>query len=178
MGLFLDRSELVIGDVRFLGATLWTDFQLLGADLYQGAMHAASSGINDYQKIRLAKSGYRRIRPIDTAQWHRDDRIWLQQRLDTPSSGSTVVVTHMAPSGRSIPEHYAGQLLSTAFASDMDSLVAKSSLWIHGHIHDSMDYTLGQSRVVCNPLGYPVQAHDGRWKPENPHYDPNFIVQI
>ncbi|WP_414486527.1 metallophosphoesterase [Stenotrophomonas maltophilia] len=62
---FLDRSELVIGNIRFLGTTLWTDFQLLGPDSCQEAMQWAAVEINDYRKIRPAKAGYRKIRPLD-----------------------------------------------------------------------------------------------------------------
>lgn len=100
---FLDRSELVIGGIRFLGATLWTDFQLLGADSAEQAMHCAAAEMNDYRKIRIAKAGFRKIRPLDAALWHSEDRRWLQERLEQPFDGSTIVVTHMAPSLRSVP---------------------------------------------------------------------------
>lgn len=174
---YLDKGELVIGNVRFLGATLWTDFQLLSTDCSQEAMQAALIGLNDYRKIRLAKAGYRRIKPLDVAQWHWEDRTWLKARLEEPFNGPTVVVTHMAPSGQSIPERYKGQALSASFASSLDDLVVKSDLWVHGHIHDSMDYTVGGARVICNPLGYPELRPDGGWFRENPKYDPHLIVE-
>jgi len=88
---------LVVGGVRFLGTTLWTDFQLLGPDSIQEAMQSAAIGLNDYRKIRLARGGYRKIKPLDVAQWHWEDRTWLQERLDEPFDGLMVVVTHMAP---------------------------------------------------------------------------------
>lgn len=72
----LDRSAVVIGGVRFLGATLWTDFQLLGRDRYQEALKAAGAEMNDYRRIRLAKDGYRKLRPLDTERWHVEDRLW------------------------------------------------------------------------------------------------------
>lgn len=175
---FLDRSELVIGGIRFLGATLWTDFQLLGADSAEQAMHCAAAEMNDYRKIRIAKAGFRKIRPLDAALWHSEDRRWLQERLEQPFDGSTIVVTHMAPSLRSVPERYKGQLLSAAFASDLEVLVPKASVWVHGHVHDSMDYMLGETRVVCNPMGYPQRGTDGKWVVENPMYDPNLVVQV
>jgi len=175
---FLDKREVVIGNVRFLGATLWTDFQLMGADTAQEAMHAAAVGINDYRKIRLAKPRYRKIRPLDVAQWHLEDRIWLHDRLSEYFAGPTVVVTHMGPTGLSIPARYRGQLVSAAFASNLETMTSKADLWVHGHIHDSMDYWVGKARVVCNPLGYPQQGSDRRWHRENPSYDPHLIVEI
>ncbi|WP_323145434.1 metallophosphoesterase [Stenotrophomonas maltophilia] len=174
----LDRGELVLGGIRFLGATLWTDFQLLGPDSLQDSMQSAAVGMNDYRKIRLAKAGYRRIKPLDVAQWHYEERSWLQQRLGEPFSGSTVVVTHMAPSSQSIPERYTGHPLSAAFASHLDPLVSKADLWIHGHIHDSMDYLLSGTRVICNPLGYPVRGDDGIWSAENSAFNPDLVVEI
>lgn len=175
---FLDKRQLVIGNIRFLGATLWTDFQLLGRDSLQEAMQSAAATMNDYRKIRLAKGGYRKIKPLDVAQWHCEERAWLQQRLAEPFSGSTVVVTHMGPSSQSISEKYKGHPLSAAFASDLDLLVPKADLWIHGHIHDSMDYLLGGARVICNPLGYPSKCADGSWSAENPAFDPHLVVEI
>lgn len=174
----LDRGELVLGDIRFLGATLWTDFQLLGPDSLQDSMQSAMVGMNDYRKIRLAKAGYRRIKPLDVAQWHWEERTWLQQRLAEPFSGSTVVVTHMAPYPQSIPEWYRGHPLSAAFASHLDPLVSEADLWIHGHIHDSMDYLLGGTRGICNPLGYPVRGDDGTWSAENSAFNPGLVVEI
>lgn len=174
----LDRAERIFGRLRILGATLWTDFQLFGRARCQDAMEAAAAGMNDYRKIRLAKDGYRRIKPLDTAHWHRLDRAWLQEKLHEPFPGTTVVVTHMPPSGRSISGQYSGELLSAAFASDLEPLIANADLWIHGHIHDSMDYTVNGVRVVCNPLGYPSQDLDGAWRWEKPGFDPNFIVSV
>lgn len=175
---FLDKGELVLDGVRFLGAPLWTDFQLLGQDTSQEAMQSAAGGMRYYRMIRLAKAGCRCIRPLDVVQWHWSDRIWLQERIAQPFAGPTVVVTHMAPSSRSIPERYKGQLSSAAFASDLDDLASLADVWIHGHVHDSMDYSLGRARVVCNPLGYPLSGTGGRWRPENQAYDPNLIVEI
>lgn len=175
---FLDKGKLVLDGLRFLGATLWTDFQLLGSDSYQDVLQAPSSRMNEYRRIRLAKDGYRRIRPLDTAHCHREERIWLESALSQTFAGPTVVVTHTAPSGRSIHERFNGDVLSGAFASDLDHLVRQSDLWVHGHVHDSMDYTLGDARVVCNPLGYPIKSAEGNWRAENLDCDSNFIVEV
>lgn len=172
----LDKGELVIGGVRFLGVTLWSDFQVLGADSIQEAMQLAGSGMNGYRKNRLAKARYRRIKPLEVAHWHWENRIWLQQRLEESFDGSTVVVAHMGPSSRSVPERCKGQRLSAAFASDLDALVCRAYQWVHGHIHDSMDYLQGKAKVMCNPLGYPLRRADGHWLSENAMFDPNLVV--
>jgi Icc-related predicted phosphoesterase len=148
----LNRSEVIIGGVRFLGATLWTDFQLNGY-VSTNALHP------------------------DDVQWqaaHYQDRAWLEQRLAESFAGKTVVVTHMAPSAKSLPSHLQGQHIATALASHLDHLVERADLWIHGHIHASCDYYRGPCRMVCNPCGYPSRDQ----RPQNPDYDPNYIVEI
>ena len=98
---------------------------------------------------------------------------WLAARLDEPHDGATVVVTHHAPSRRSIHPRFAGTLLNVCFASDADHLGGRPALWIHGHVHDSFDYDLRGTRVVCNPRGY---ARDG--VPENPAFDPDLCIEV
>lgn len=173
---YLNRGEWVIDGVRFLGATLWTDFKLYGRELYRAAMYDASKHLNDYQRIRLANKGYRKLQPSDTEGWHFQDCQWLQDRLAEPFVGKTVVVTHMAPSDRSVANEFKSDTLSAAFASSLDHLVEQADLWIHGHTHHSFDYRIGRGRVICNPLGYPGRYE--RISPENPNFDPNLIVEI
>ena len=65
-----------------------------------------------------------------------------------------VVITHHTPSMKSVPAKYEGQLINAYFSSDLDSLVEKSDMWIHGHTHTSFDYKIKNARVICNPRGY------------------------
>lgn len=122
-------------------------------------MLSAKESLNDYRLIRLATEGHRTLRAADTARWHDEQRNWLTRKLDTPFAGQTVVISHMPPSERSIPDRYKDSILSAAFASRLDDLVIRADLWVHGHLHDSFDYRIGACRVVCNPRGYP---RDGR----------------
>ena len=82
---FTQRAEIVIGTTRFLCATLWTDFALHGEPTL--AMLVVQRVMNDYRHIRHAASGYRRIRPSDTALVHADHRAWLEERLAAPFPG-------------------------------------------------------------------------------------------
>ena len=170
----LDCGEHVIEDVRFLGATLWTDFRLFGDDTRQAAMREAEAFMTDYKRIRLAKKGYRKLRAADTAQFHALQRSWLRRKLEEPFAGRTVVITHMAPSSQSVAPAYAQALTSAAYASRLEELAQRADLWVHGHMHDSFDYALGQCRVVCNPCGYMTRGGGV----ENPRFDPNFVVDV
>lgn len=170
----LDRGEFVIDDVRFLGATLWTDYALFGAAMTELAMTAALPVMADYRRITVEHGGVHDMRPADTVRLHQRDLAWLRERLHTPFSGRTVVVTHMAPSMHSVAPRFADDPVSAAFASRLDELATQADLWVHGHTHDSFDYRLQGCRVVCNPCGY--VRRDGL--PENPQFDPQLIVDI
>jgi predicted phosphodiesterase len=171
---FLNRCEFRSGNVRFLGATLWTDFKLFGDDARPAAMYEAETVMTDYKRIRLAKQRYRKLRPTDTAQLHAAHRLWLRERLAEPHGGKTVVITHMAPSRKSVADHFARDLVSAAYASRLDDLAEMADVWIHGHVHESFDYHIGKCRVVCNPCGYMKRGERG----ENTEFDPNFIIEL
>ena len=170
----LDCGEYIVGQVRFLGATLWTDFQLFGDDERHASMLEAESVMTDYKRIRLAKKCYRKLRATDTLQYHAMQKSWLNKKLQEPFPGRTVVITHMAPSMRSVSDRFAHDRASAAYASRLDDMVEKADLWVHGHMHDSFDYTVGKCRVICNPCGYMTRGGGA----ENGQFDPNFIVDI
>lgn len=171
---FLSCDEKIIGNVRFLGATLWTDFRLFGDDDRQAAMREAEAVMNDYKRIRLAGQNYRKLRAADTATFHALHVSWLRTRLATPFAGRTVVITHMAPSMRSVSEGYRSSRFSAAYASRLDALASQADLWVHGHMHDPVDYTIGKCRVVSNPCGYKTRAGGT----ENARFDPCFVVEL
>jgi len=97
----------------------------------------------------------------------------LDEELRKPFDGPTVVITHHAPSPRSIAGKFRGNPLNPAFASNLEPIIVAHQpvLWIHGHMHDSFDYRISKTRVVCNPRGYfPNEL--------NPAFDPNFVIQL
>ncbi len=164
----LENNNISFGDVTFLGCTFWTDFQLLGNPRIAG--YAATTQMTDYQKIRLSPE-FRRLRSYDTALMHSHSKRWLAAELAQRHGQKTVVITHHAPSKRSIPEQHQSDILSAAYASHLDEFVAASGacLWIHGHIHNARDYTVGRTRVICNPRGYPDEDTD---------FVPDLVVEI
>jgi predicted phosphodiesterase len=171
---YLDCGEYVKNGVRFLGATLWTDFALFDPARTRSAMLDARAVMNDYQRIRVAAAGYRKLHPQDTVRMHVRQRNWLDRKLSVPFAGRTIVLSHMAPSMLSVPQQYASDPVSAAFASNLDDLVEKADVWIHGHTHTSFDYSVGKCRVVANPLGYLMRGGEA----ENEDFDPNFVVQL
>lgn len=157
----LENEAVRIGGFTFFGCTLWTDLDLLG-DQAEAARQAAL-GMNDYLAIRVSPT-FRRLCPNDTLAFHSYSREWLRREFAKPRDGARVVVTHHAPSIRSIPEEFRQEVLSAAYASSLDDLVAASgaALWVHGHFHTPADYCIGNTRVLSNPRGYhPRQAGNG-----------------
>lgn len=162
---FLERDSVVIDGVRFLGATLWTDFLLHGPEQMKPSMHMASARMNDYSLIRLPKSpkdyapyySYhsKKLVPQLTLEQHQMAVQWLQRELPSAPSMRTVVVTHHAPHPRSMPAGSLGDMLAPVYASDLEALMGQAAVWIHGHVHDSFDYELHGTRIISNPRGYP-----------------------
>ena len=116
--------------------------------------------MTDYLVIR---NHGRPFTPNQSMALHRVSREWLAGALAKPFDGPTVVITHHAPSSRSVHAKYAGDLLSAAFASNLESLMGKdrTAFWLHGHVHHSFDYELRGTRVVCNPRGYSPHSLNG-----------------
>lgn len=112
---YLNRRELVIGSVRFLGAALWTDFKLYGKEFHRAAVYDAGTLMNDYRRIRLGKQGYRKLKPRDTEQWHFEDRTWLESRLAEAFDGKTVAQSRT--STRATPSPRPTRPISTGWLS-------------------------------------------------------------
>ena len=149
---FLERNAIVIQGVRFLGATLWTDYRLFEPRYAQLlAMQEAKQRLNDHRRIRLDSGAFS---PLDALAIHTATRRWLKEELEKPFEGKTVVVTHHGPHPHSVHQKYKDELLSAAFVSDLGELLDGADLWIHGHVHDSFDYQVGRCRVIANPAGY------------------------
>lgn len=150
----LERDEVILGGVRFLGATMWTDFAATGNTPM--ACLTAQNAMNDFRQIRT--EGYRRIRPADLVARSVQTKDWLRMKMAQPFDGPTVVITHHAPTLRSLQGGpHAGTHLDAAYANRWEELMGgeRMALWLHGHSHWAVDYDLAGTRVLCNPRGYP-----------------------
>jgi hypothetical protein len=172
----LHRRTVVIGNVRFIGCILWTDYRLLGTP--KPSMVFAGQELNDHRLIRYREDSghYSRFMPWHAAAEHRLDLAFIRAELAKPHDGRTVVVTHHAPHPQSVRPRHQGSALSPAFVSDLSAVIEEyqPELWIHGHDHGSHDYTVGRTRVLANQAGYPT--HFGTR--ENPGFDPCCVVEV
>lgn len=144
---FLENRSCVIAGVRFLGCTLWTDLGAGDEDVSR-----LESSINDFRRIRYGAGHYRLE---DYLELHRRSRNWLEQALQTPFSGPTVVVTHHAPTFWSW-DNRPSVLNRFAYCNDLRELMYEYEItaWFHGHTHVVRDYRCADTRILCNPRGY------------------------
>lgn len=151
---FLRNSSKGIGDVTFIGGTLWTDMNK-GDEL---TLLSIQGRMSDFRRIRNMPSDvFHKFTPQDSVIEHRKTLNAIDNGVKA-SSGKVVVVGHHAPSTLSISDAYKGDtLMNGGFASDLSEFILdrpRIKLWVHGHMHDSNDYMIGDTRVVCNPRGY------------------------
>ena len=168
----LDRRSIHIGGVRFVGATLWTDFELEGLARVPWAKQVAARAMSDFVGAIHHRGGL--FTPTESCRRHSADRAFIERELQAAEAAGevAVVITHHAPTPRSIRPWFQGNALNPAFASDLERLIDRYTppLWIHGHMHDSIDEALGDTRVLANPGGYT--------KEENPLFDPALCVEV
>jgi predicted phosphodiesterase len=167
----LENDELVLEGVRFLGCSLWSDFDLAGAENRANTMRICERLVNDYKRIR-ASDPDRPLRAQDTRDLHLASRAWLTERLATAHDGPTVVITHHAPLVRQRPDNSLMAAVGGAFASDLSGLMdaAAVDLWIFGHIHRALDTQVNGTRVLSNQRGYPHEPVAG--------FDPAMVVEL
>jgi predicted phosphodiesterase len=161
---------------RIIAATLWTDFEIFGRARQNEMMATALRDSNDFRRIRVLDDFYRETRrfdPNDALRLHRETRSFLEIALGKQFDGVTIVMTHHAPSLKSISTDFASDPLAAAYASNLEDLIERTrpDLWVHGHLHTSSDYRIGTTRVVCNPRGY----HPSDL---NPGFDRELAVEI
>lgn len=165
----LENKRIEFNGIRFHGSTLWTDFSLFGSPVEYGIICQAT--MNDYKQIRRDPS-YSKLRTIDTFKIHQISKTWLEESLEESTDYTNVIITHHAPSLKSIPELYKNDPITSAYASDLEALILKYKplYWIHGHIHTPTRYKIGDTEIICNPHGYINEKFNG--------YNPRLLITI
>lgn len=179
---WLEREVVTIAGVRFMGTTLWSDFDALAASApditRQLAMRHKAMRAADYylSKNTTLSCGVpvlaEGLRAMSLAC-----QAWLRAQLAVPFDGKTVVVTHFAPSLLSADPRYGLAAGTAGFCNGLDALIPQADVWMHGHLHCMNDYlvadkTTGKTcRVVANPLGYLS-------KNEQIQFRPNLVIEL
>ena len=168
---FLERDIQFIDGVLFVGGTLWTDMNK-GDPM---TLHAIGDMMNDFRVIRNDEHGYTKLRPAHAMDRYRKTVEYIKKMVDVNGDRKCVVVGHHAPSFQSIGEQYKHDtLMNGGYASDLSEFIMdrpQIKLWTHGHMHQTFDYMIGETRVVCNPRGYESHGEVSGW-------DPNILIEI
>jgi predicted phosphodiesterase len=176
----LERDVVDFGGVRFLGCTLWTDYRLRSNRTQRHLMEHAALRLNDHRLVQIRPGEL--FTPEHALNDHESSRAWLAQQLSEPYAGKKVVITHHAPHALSVHPRYAGDHLNAAFASELPELLQLADVWLHGHVHDSFDYSVQGCRVVANPRGYAQNvgaASDvSELKFENKTFGHDFVIDL
>lgn len=152
---FLENDSIVIDEVRYVGATLWTDFCINGSNGKMRAIEYARQKMADYQFIR---NGDEILDPLHTISRHEVSKDYLAKELAS-SSGPIVIITHHGPSPSTVPPKYSGGTLTPAFTSNLDALFQPPLVaWIYGHNHDSKIWAVKNVPLISNQWGYPLES--------------------
>ena len=174
--IWLERESRVIEGVRFVGTTLWADFDALAGptDGLAAALKKRGKAMRAAD-FYLEKAATMRNGELFLAAQLREQALacqeWLTQALAEPFDGTTVVVTHFAPSLESGDPRYGLTPGTAGFCNALDALLPHAQLWLHGHLHCPSDYVKNGCRVVANPLGY---ARNG----EQEGYRPQLLIEV
>lgn len=172
---YLENNYKIIDDIVFIGATLWTDFKLYGESFQLWDMQNSVKYMNDYKYNHYEDNGeLRLLRPEDTLDMFNKSFEFIRDTVKKFSDKKVVIITHHAPSIKSIHAKYLNGFSNACYASNLEQFILLNpniKLWIHGHVHNNFDYIIGDTRVVCNPRGYEMYM-------ENLEFNPDFEIEI
>ena len=161
----MENESLILGNVRFLVATGWTDFGSTGD--WVAASKTCAREMNDFRMIR-ADSNYRRLRPHDLMAKNEATRAFLDRELSNQFNGKTFVITHHCPIPEVAGDEHDGHI-SAAYFNRWHALVEQVDYWMFGHTHHSVDTVLSGCRLLSNQRGYPG---------EDCGFDPTKLIEI
>ena len=179
----LDKETVRIGEVTFIGGTLWTDMNkedpltLHGIRRMMNDFRCVDNSANmvsykahEYAKLENGETDYSNVvkttfkerpamfTPEDAVVDHKAMVEFIRQTIDENPTHKYVVCGHHAPSRSSTHPRYAREeLMNGGYSSSLDEFIIDNSrikLWTHGHTHEDFDYMIGSTRIVCNPRGY------------------------
>ena len=174
--IWLEQQTVLVQGVRFIGSTLWADFDALSADAARAGAMTVGEQLKAREKAFRAANFYlRKNHALQAGQPMLAEAVreqallsqaWLRQALAQPFAGATVVVSHFAPSLLSADPRYGLSPGSAGFCNALDDLLGQAQLWLHGHLHCASDYVKNGCRVVANPLGYARKGEQASFKPD------------
>ncbi len=146
----LDNAGVEIEGKRFIGGTMWFS---------EPAKHLKRRW-SDYRCIKNFEKPAEGPRTSDDPWVYKNNQNF-ESLVRTTCEQGDVVISHHLPSYQSVAPKYHGDPTNHFYVHDMETHIEtlKPALWVHGHSHHAFDYVLGDTRIVCNPGGYPSEYH-------------------
>lgn len=169
----MDCSEYIQQDVRFLGATLWTDYKADISTPQDLAMYYVGKGLTDHRVIDYKSGGSaRKFKTADALALHNKELNWLQKQIEKPYQGKTVVITHHGPHPVCQHPAFPASAMSAAFHSDLSGLIETNNIdvWAYGHTHANLDAIVTGTRIISNQAGYPAENVGA--------FNPDLIIEL
>lgn len=163
---FLYNESFIFENIRFIGGTMWTNFN--NADPM--TLSYAHRTMSDYV---YTINNDKNITPLDILNEHDKFISFLKNELLNNFIGKTVLITHHCPGNELKIKGRRGDRTSHMYYASIDNIIGNSNidLAVHGHLHQSLDYFIGSTRVVCNPYGYHNYS-------VNEDFDKNICIEI
>ena len=175
---YLENEYIKMGDKIIFGATMYTDYKLYGNKSLNICKNTSERWLNDFRYVHTYDKKENIIRPITADDYINRFKLFKRKlnKMLKETTEDVIIVTHFAPSVKSISEKYLNQrptltnpgyYLNAVYASNLEKFIKDNpriKLWAHGHVHDCFDYYIGDCRVVCHPYGY--HGYEQSLKPE------------
>lgn len=148
----LHNSQVELDHIKFVGGTLWSDYNRCNPI----ATYTASQQMRCFKKIRVG-ANYKRFAPNDAINEFLTTKNYIfEKAFKNNEDQKVIVITHMAPSLLSLSTKYDNDMTNYHYATELGNEIAGSEIdfWFHGHVHETKDYVIGSTRIVCNPRGY------------------------
>ncbi len=155
--VFLDNDYVEKDNLIIVGTTLYTDFKL-NAPSQSVGMETVEQKLNDFWwGLYRNNDRNEKLKAEHYVQMFHQSLAYIDKICQENPTKQIIVVTHHAPSEKSISQDYVPKELSCAYASDLDQFILNRpniKCWIHGHVHHQSNYKIGNCLVVSNPRGY------------------------
>jgi len=180
---FLEAESITIDDVHFFAGTFWTDMNKRDPI----SMQVIKQGMADFTVIKHGDSikvdtmygdAYytNKFTPSFAAGIFSDTIDKLKDFLDEHKDDKVVVVSHHAPSPLSINEKYKDDFhMNFGYHSNLTEFIMdhpQIKVWVHGHMHDPVDYMIESTRILSNPRGYKGYEEQAEV------FDPGFSFEV
>lgn len=143
---WLENGSTQVENVRVWGATFWT--QIRPEDT-----RAIIEFMPDYRWTLDSPTDP--FSPWHTTLKHQESLKALEVDMAAHPGVPYVVLTHHTPSRHC--STWPITVITQGFCNQDDAFIVNHpqiAAWVHGHIHDVADLTIGQTHIVCNPHGY------------------------